>query len=383
MAGVFIVALILPSFRSVAYAPLRELIIPPPEPIVIHLLYSTEKEAWLESLAAELEKRPLMLDGREIQIVMDKTGSREMYLAILDGDEQWDMISPASSLQISILEDLSTSKFGAPIVDPTDPSICRPVLETPLVLVVWKDRADVLWGENPNGNLWVNLQAALTNPQGWAAYGHPEWSYIKFGHTDPTRSNSGFMTIVLMAYNYFGKTSGLTSADILSNEDFQQWLADFEAGVPEFGSSTGTYMRDIVAYGPSKYDIVAVYEATAIEQIENAKGRYGDLQVYYPPATIMSDHPFCLLEADWVSPEKRAAAELFLNYLTSGPAQSSALMEHGFRPVNPSVPLDQPESPLVRYVDNGIRLDLPVEITLPEGNVLDTLLTFWIRNIQR
>lgn len=42
-------ALIAPGFRAVAYAPLRELILPPPAPIVVDMLYSTEKEAWLES----------------------------------------------------------------------------------------------------------------------------------------------------------------------------------------------------------------------------------------------------------------------------------------------------------------------------------------------
>jgi hypothetical protein len=381
--GVFVAAMILPAFRSIAYAPLRELIFPPPEPIVLNLLYSTEKEAWLEDMVARTENRPLTVNGREVRVVMDKLGSREMYLQILDGDERWDMISPASSLQISILEDLSTSKNNTPIVNPNNKETCRSVLKTPLVLVAWKERADVLWQDGLYEDFWMDLQNALTNPEGWAAFGYPEWSYIKFGHTDPTRSNSGFMTIVLMSYGYFGENSTLKAADILSNEEFQQWLTDFETGVPEFGSSTGTYMRDIVAYGPSRYDIVAVYEATAIEHIENAKGRYGDLQVHYPPATVMSDHPFCLLEAKWVTSEKRAAAELFLDYLTSEDAQQSALMEHGFRPVNPNIPLDQPGSPLVHFADNGVRLELPPEITLPEGNVLDTLLTFWIRNIQR
>lgn len=40
-------ALISPLFREIACAPLRELIIPPPAPVVVSVLYSTEKEAWL------------------------------------------------------------------------------------------------------------------------------------------------------------------------------------------------------------------------------------------------------------------------------------------------------------------------------------------------
>ena len=42
--GVLIAALILPPFREIAYAPMRELIIPPPAPVVVSVLYSTEKE---------------------------------------------------------------------------------------------------------------------------------------------------------------------------------------------------------------------------------------------------------------------------------------------------------------------------------------------------
>jgi ABC-type Fe3+ transport system substrate-binding protein len=142
-------------------------------------------------------------------------------------------------------------------------------------------------------------------------------------------------------------------------------------------------MRDIVAFGPSKYDMVAVYEATAIEQMENARGRYGELFVYYPPATVVSDHPFCILNGDWVSPEKRQAAQLFIDYLTSRPVQEAALLQYGFRPVDAGIPLDQPGSPLVRYAANGLQVVLPPEIELPSGSVLDTLLTYWIRNIQR
>ncbi len=38
----------------------------------------------------------------------------------------------------------------------------------------------------------------------------PIGGYVKFSHTDPLKSNSGFMTIPLMTYGYHGKTSGLT-----------------------------------------------------------------------------------------------------------------------------------------------------------------------------
>ena len=381
--GVLIAAMVSPAVRSVAYAPLRDLVVPPPKPIVVDVLYSTEKAAWITEAVTQFEQARHTVDGHPIELELKKMGSREMYLSILDGVEQPDVMSPASSLQVSLLQDLSASKFGQPLVDKNDPNICRPMLLTPVVLVAWKERADALWGDDPNGQMWLRLHDALVEPNGWEAYGHPEWGYIKFSHTNPLKSNSGFQTILLMTYNYFGKTSGLTSADILSDRDYQEWFIEFESTISEFGDSTGTYMEKIISYGPSLYDMVAVYEATAIEHAENAVGRYGELQVYYPPSTHLSDHPFCVLDGDWVTPEETRASQLFIEFLESKEMQALALLEHGFRPIDDTIPLDQPGSPLLTYADNGIHLEIPEAVEVPEGNVLNTLLEFWGRNIQR
>lgn len=379
--GVLVAALILPPVRAIAYAPLRDLIVPPPEPIVVSILYSTEKAEWIAQAVERFEASRPRLEGRPIELELKKMGSREMYLSVLEGEEQPDLISPASSLQVKLLQDLSASRFPQPLVDADDDSICRPVLETPLVLVAWKDRASVLWGDDPNGQLWLRLQEALTDPQGWETYGHPEWGYIKFGHTNPLKSNSGFQTLVLMTHNYFDKSQGLTSADILGDAEFQQWLVDFEGTISKFGDSTGTYMEEIVAYGPSLYDFVAVYESTAIEQAENAVGRYGELQVYYPPVTHLSDHPFCIVQGEWVTADQARAAAMFVDFVTSREAQELAL-EHGFRPVDRDIPLDQADSPFQRVAVSGLRTDLPPEVEVPPGNVLSTLLDFWARNVE-
>mgnify|MGYP002713147248 CR=1 FL=1 len=384
-AAVFAVAMFMPSFRALAYAPLRELILPAPEPIVVSVLYSTEKAGWLNEAIPAFEATRPMVDGHPVEIELEKMGSREIYLAVLDGSRQPDLISPASMLQISILQDQSTGVFGKPVVNMADTANCRPVVTTPLVMVAWKERADVLWGARPPEDLWRQLQTSVVDPQGWAKLGEPEWGYLKFGHTDPLKSNSGFMTVLLMTYDYHGKTSGLRADDLLSDSGYQAWFTDFEKNISEFEYSTGPLMEKMVSYGPSTYDLVTVYEATAIEQAENAVGRYGELRVYYPPATVWSDHPFCVLEADWVTTEKEAAAQLFIDYLTSEPAQELALLNYGFRPTDASIPLDQANSPFNIYAANGFEADLSnlPGVEVPPGNVLNTLLDFWARNIAR
>jgi len=378
---VFIAAVASPAVRGMAYAPLRDWILPQPAPVVVHLLYSTEKDAWLQEAVKNFTAAQPHVNGHPVQLELTSMGSREMVLAVLDGKEKPDLISPAGLMQISLLQDQSTGKFGHPLVNAKDPSACQSVLKSPLVLVAWRDRAQVLWGQTLPADLWKKLHDVLVNPQGWGAFGHPDWGYVKFGHTNPLTSNSGLMTLLAMTYDYFGKSDGLSSNDLLSNPDYQKWLLDSESTISQFGNSTGTYMSDIVAYGPSVYDIVTVYEATAISQAQNAVGRYGALSVYYPPLTIQSDHPFCVLNADWVSPDQAQASKMFVDYLLSQPAQQLALLKYGFRPVNPSVPLDSPGSPFTQYGSLGISLTLPPEAGLPSPDVLNTLLDFWTRNV--
>ncbi|MDR3578009.1 MAG: substrate-binding domain-containing protein [Anaerolineaceae bacterium] len=379
--GVLIAALVSPVIRQYSAAPLRDLVMPPPAPIVVTLLYSTEKADWLNEVTTNFYATNPRLDGRPIKIEASELGSREIVLNILDEKNKPILISPASTMQISMLQDLSTGKFGHPLVDITDRSNCRPVLNSPLVLVAWRERAEALWGPTPGADLWKKIHDAVQNPKGWAAYNHPDWGYVKFGQTNPLTSNSGFMTILLMTDYYFGKASGLTSNDILSNDAYKQWFLETENTISKFGDSTGTYMNDMIAYGPSVYDFITVYEATAISQANNALGRDGAIHIYYPPATVMSDHPFCVLQADWVTPEQAQAANLFVNYLLSRPAQELALTKYGFRPTDPSIALDIPGSPFGRYAANGIKITLPPLVQLPPGDVLNTLLDFWTRNV--
>jgi hypothetical protein len=383
--GIFLAALLIPGFRYLAYAPLRELLLPRPAPVIVTVLYSTEKEAWLNEVIPAFETSGAQVNGHPVQVKLEKMGSWEINAALLDGTHKPVLISPASSLQIAALQEAAVVQFGKALVNPADSGTCRPVLRTPLVLTAWKERADALWGQQPGESLWRELHDALVNPQGWASLGHPDWGYVKFGHTDPLKSNSGYMTILLMTYGYHNKANGLTGADILSDQGFQKWFLEVETSIGQFEHSTGPLMQKMISYGPSTYDFVAVYESTAIEQAENAVGRYGELRVYYPTPLLWSDHPFCVLNADWVTPEQAEAAKLLVDYLTSPAIQQVALLKHGFRPVASSVALEQPGSPFGRYTANGFKADLSAlpEVQIPPGNVLNILRDFWARNVTR
>ena len=97
-------------------------------------------------------------------------------------------------------------------------------------------------------------------------------------------------------------------------------------------------MDDVLRFGPSKYDVVSIYESLVAQQIKNAPGRFGsELKVYYPRINIWSDYPFSILVGDTSTAEEKDAALLFEKYLYSLPCRGKH--STGFRPANPDVPL--------------------------------------------
>ena len=57
----------------------------------------------------------------------------------------------------------------------------------------------------------------------------------------------------------------------------------------------------------------------------------------------------------------------------SEPIQRGAL-EHGFRPGNSAVPVNSPDSPLVRYQKSGLKINLPVISEPPSADVTRNIL---------
>jgi hypothetical protein len=354
----------------------------PAADVEITLEYSTEKRDWLEAAVGEFRRA-----NPRIRVVLTGKGSLESAGAILDGTDRPVLWSPADSLVANLLAADWRTKNQTALFPTTGDSAPQPLLLTPLVFAVWEERARVLVdapaGSDATPLTWGAIRKAVASPRGWAGIGgKPAWGFVNLGHTDPNRSNSGLQALALMAYEYFHISSGLTVEQLLDPK-FQDFVKDIERGVPHFESSTGTFMTDMIRFGPSKYDIAVVYESLAVSQLENAQGRWGSLHIYYPPVTIWSDHPIALLDAPWVTPAQARAGAQLIAFLRSAPIQTTAL-RFGFRPADTSVPIKAPDgtSPFAKAAPYGLSLELPPAAQPPDGTVIRNLLMMWSRVVK-
>jgi ABC-type molybdate transport system substrate-binding protein len=347
---------------------------PPGAQTEIQVVYSTEKKDWIETLVNEFGKQ-----HPEIKVTLVGQGSLEAEAAILDGKLQPTVWSPADTMAMNLLATEWQTKNHEAVVAASGDDAPQPLVLSPLVFVIWQDRADVLLKASKGSVSWKAIHTAVTSAQGWPAIGgEARWAFVKLGHTDPTKSNSGLEALYLMSLEYFGKPK-LEIEDLLDAK-YQEFVKGIEKGVPKFESSTGTFMTDMVRFGPSKYDIAVVYESLAISELANAAGRWGKLKVYYPATTIWSDHPVAVMQGHWVSEPQKKAARQLVAFLRSKPAQQRAL-EYGFRPADTSVPVvtNDAQNPFSRLASEGITVEVPPAAQTPDGTVVRNLMMMWTR----
>jgi serine/threonine-protein kinase len=349
-----------------------------PAPVEIHIAYGTEKQKWLEQAAAEFQKTEA---GKRIKLELHGMGSVEGAQAVLHGPAPvpFHVWSPASSAYRDVFEREWRAKHkGSPILQSENLAL------TPMVFVMWESRHEP-FARKYGKVTFQTIAAAIAESGGWESIGGESgWGRFKFGHTHPNQSNSGLLTLVLMAYEFSKKERNLALDDI-SQPGFVKWLRTFEQGVARpsgtLSHSTGTLMRDMVLRGPSQYDCLMIYENLAIDYLDAARDHWGELHVDYPEPNMWNEHPYYILDVPWSQPPQRAAAAEFLRFLMSQPIQRRAL-EHGFRPGNPEISIRNPDSPFLRHVKQGMRIDLPRMCEPPRAETVKKLVSSFEQNEQ-
>jgi len=354
---------------------------PPLAMLTLNFNYSTEKQAWMEEVIPAFNNSRTISNGKVINVVGIPSPSVATQQGLLNKSLSpmphiW---SPASDLELQQLSNSWQQKHGSQniLVDQS-----QSLVLSPLVFAVWQDRAATLLGHYGSID-WSSVHDALTQP-GWSSIGgQSTWQSVKFGQTRPDMSNSGLLTLTLMAYSFYNKTRDLKVTDI-DAASFQSYLNDIESAVQKFGKSSGHYLEnEVILNGPSAYDIVTTYENLVVTDQQLAQSRGGEpLQPYYPSLNIVSNHPFAILSGDWITSEEQLAAKAFRDFLLGDAAQKKALLK-GFRPVNISDPVEDKtpgnpfQSQVVQPFLSSIPRRLPPQVQPPNGNVVDEIISQW------
>jgi ABC-type Fe3+ transport system substrate-binding protein len=340
------------------------------------IAYGTEKETWLKWAVEEYRKTP---EGQRVRINLLPMGSLEGAQAIYrDENKNVHVWSPAgSAYKDAFVQEWQPRHGNSPILKEERLAL------TPMVFVMWDERYKVFQQKYP-ALTFGTVREALQEEKGWDGIAGKEtnWGLFKFSHTHPAQSNSGLMTLMLLAYDYHNKSRGLVLKDVLDPK-FLEWMQGIEKGVSRMPHSTGDLMKDMTLYGPSTFDAMLVYESVVIDYLKKAEGRWGPFQVVYPKYNVSNENPYYILDVPWSTADHRQAAAAFLQFLMSEPIQKQALV-HGFRPGNPDVPvLGVADSPFDQYKQYGLKIDVGTVSEPPRAEVLTNLLEAWRRKLAR
>jgi Ca-activated chloride channel family protein len=335
--------------------------------VTLNFYYGSEKQAWIQDVVKVFNAAC----AGSVSVKATPLGSGQSMQMILNGDQP-DIWSPAGSVWLTLMNQQWQAKHGANIIA-TGPTDTPSLVTSPVVIGMWKPEAEALgWPNKPIG--WADIAALSTNPQGWAAYGHPEWGDFKFGHTHPDYSNSGLDAIIAENYAAVGKTRGLTTDDV-NSATTKDFVANVESSIIHYGDSTGTFAAQMFNGGPGYLSADVMYESLVTEANDPTLYphlAYPVVAIYPKEGTFYSDHPFAILQASWVTPEKKTAALAFRDYLLA-PAQQQKALQYGFRPADLNLRIGAP-------IDSAHGVD-PSEpksvLQVPSADVVNAIKSSW------
>ena len=241
---------------------------------------------WLNIIADDFNKERKTIDGKTVSVTVRKIASGEAVTYIADGNYKPDLYIPSSYAWGEML----TAKG----VKTT--TLAERTLGNTAGILMEKDTYDTFIDKYETLSLDKVIEASLAGD-------------LTFAYTNPYTSATGLNALA----------STLTAFDTKDplSDAAQQKLLDYQKQSPPVAYTTGVLVNQA-----SK----GIIKAMVME--EQAYVNKPELKNYvYEPFGIRHDHP--MYTFDWVSAEKREAAELFTEYCLSEKAQELGT-EKGF-----------------------------------------------------
>lgn len=265
-----------------------------------------------------------------------------------------------------------------------DLSQARATALSPVVIAMWESRVQAIQQQIGSEAIgWEDLLAVLNSPNGWEDYGIIAGRRAVFyGHTDPNISSTGLSTTIA-EYSACARENGFDeprlSLAAVNDADVQRCVQGIEQLVRHYSSRTEDFLQ-YIAQGPDYLDMLALEETDLI--CLNTGGQQGDqtcnkpserlIAIYPEEGTFVHEHPFGIVNADWVTPQQQQAARLFTDFVLT-PDMQQLIMAEGFRPANPAVALDYPFT-----AENGVDPNQPTALlNVPSPETIIAIQQSW------
>jgi len=281
------------------------------------MVYSSEKEGWIGDLIVPFKEWYFQHFNRTISVNFRSMGSLEMVVALQTGEIKPMIWSPASELQVGFC--------NAAIPNIINYSNVRSFIYSPTVIGVWSD------------SRYVNMTGFEDLRQFARNYS------LRFAHTDPRLSNSGYTGVLMEIAAYFNSTmhafynasqivlANLTDANHI-NDNLANWLRDIEKAAVYYGTSTGYLAKK----ARTDYDVFYVYENLIIDLNRESTVQKRAIAIYPKEGLFLNRHPFCILNAPWVTPHDTEVAQRYLEFMGLNSSINQAF-KRGFRPLDSSI----------------------------------------------
>ena len=308
----------------------------------VTLISSNEKSELLREIATSWN-RTASLGPRcaHIQVMRVASGTAQNALA-----RGWDVPnvpppdvwSPAASSWTLLLKQHLVQRGARDVVPPRPP----PIMQSPLVVGMPEPMARAVgWPQRQPS--WSEILALAVDPAGWGRYEKREWGPFKLGKTDPNVSTSG---LHVLFGAYFAAKNREPIEDDVDDPVVRQYVAAVERSAV-YGETAAELLCALRA-ADLRGEALAYLSAIALEEKQvwdydrgvivggpceegQVAGPRTPLVALYPTeGTYVADHPYVVLDAPWVTDDKRRVAADFLRHLES-PAVQGRFERSGFR----------------------------------------------------
>lgn len=336
---------------------------PAPDAVRVRFAYSSNLEEMMDTLLPRFNRERHRAGGGPIFVEGIAASSGDAEKKILAGTLRPDAWSPASSLWARLLNYEADRAYVAD----ENPSLAS----SPVVIAMWEPLARALgWPRKQPG--FADILELATTKSDWAAFGKPTFGHFRLGHTNPDFSTSGLSFVTAQYYTAAGKREGLTTADV-SRPEIRARVRAIEQSIVHYGDTGSFFAEQLAAHGPGYASAVAMEETTLIEFNQERAADEMKLAAIYPrEGTYMSDNPYLVLSAPWVTPARHAAAEELGRWLEAQ-LTPELLARYRYRPgergARPLAPVTEANGALPAQPERLLQL--------PEPKVLARIKAAW------